>query len=124
MKNKALIISLSILLVLTTSCSIIGYIRHNNNNEINNNKPTISITYEYYLENLLVSKMPTNVAYDENGNIISDDLYEFTNYQCSNGLTGTFDKESWLFTPDDEKSSICELYFVNAYYNVDIIITN
>lgn len=146
MKNKALVIITAILFVLTCAAGIVGYIEHGKDTP-DNPKPKPKkelIKYEYYLEDLLVDEMPVNKDMtkkeentDTNETTTTDtekkdtetkeyDLiqYEFSKYQCTNGVTGTFDTNEWKFIPSQEKESVCKLYFVNAFYSVELSAAN
>ena len=120
MKNKVLILILSVLLVISSSASAIGIIEHNKKDE--EVKPEVKkkeITYEYYLEDSLVNEIP-NKETDDDGN----ELYKFSKYQCDNNVTGTFNEEEWTFTPDEVKAATCKIYFVKTFYDVDITVSN
>ncbi len=118
--KKTIIAVLSTLFVLSTSAGIIGLIQHNKNSKepvkIEENK---TLSYEYYLDDILQKEMPNNDI-DDDGN----KLYKYTKYQCTNNITGTFDEDNWKFTPSKEDDGICKIYFVNNYYDVDITATN
>jgi hypothetical protein len=119
--KKILIIFLSICFLLTTTASIIGIIEHGKKEEVKppvpNNTPSHLVSYEYYLENEKQDTMPVN-------NKDSEVKYVFSNYVCTNGLSGTFDKNLWKFTPSEDKESLCSLYFANSQYEVTVTATN
>lgn len=147
MKNKFILIILTFLFLLSSTATVIGFIEHSkiDSNEKPNEPKKQLIKYEYYLEDILVEEMPINKKEEKNTNIEETDetdktdenknidnsneeedyiQYEFTKYQCSNGVTGTFDIEKWEFIPSEEIESTCKLYFVNAYYTVEISAAN
>lgn len=126
MKHKGIIIFLSILFVISTSCTVIGYLNRNKNQ---NNKPIEEpeikhdISYVYYLEDLEVNEMPKNelIVNEETGEEILKEDYTFSKFQCTNGLNGDFDTEKWEFIPENQEvDSICSLYFVKTKYEVTI----
>lgn len=114
--KKILIIFLSMCFLLTTSASVIGYIEHKKQIEEENNTPVNLITYEYYFENEKQDVMPTNT----NGEV----KYIFSKYICTNNLIGIFDSNLWKFTPSEDKTATCSLYFVKSQYEVEITATN
>ena len=119
MKNKTIIIILTILFVLSLSASVIGIIEHNKNKETT---PENEITYEYYIDGIKQDKIPENTLVDEENNIT---LYKFSKFECSNNkIEGSFDTEKWKFITSSKESGVCRLYFVNNYYDVDITVTN
>lgn len=116
MKNKILICILAVLSILFLGSGICGYTlcnRNKNNNENNNDK--ITLTYEYYIEDIKVDNMPVNT--DEN-------KYIFNKYTCDNDIIGTFDNDSWTFNVDNKNSGTCKLYFVKENYNITITPVN
>ncbi len=120
--KKILIIFLSICFLLTTTASIIGLIEHGKKNgEVNPPTPTPTpsklVSYEYYLEDDKVVEMPVN---DKDSEV----KYVFSLYKCTNGLSGTFDKNLWKFTPSEDKESVCSLYFAYSQYEVSITAIN
>jgi len=122
-KNKTIIIILSVLFVLSFSASIIGLIEHNKDNKSNNkNEPSNDkIVYEYYLDDLLQNEMPINEVVDEE---TQTKLYNFSKYECTNDITGSFDTDNWKFNITSGKNGTCKLYFINNYYDIDITVTN
>lgn len=131
MKNKIIITILSILFLITTSLGIWGFIL---NNKSNSNKPTPSekpqnekITYTYYLENEEVESIPTNqIIYNEDGTTELDVKYIFKKHNCTEGLNGTFNSNTWKFDLSDTTTNKgnCSLYFVNSKYNVTFTLKN
>lgn len=122
--KKILIIVLSICFLLTTTASIIGIIEHSKGNNNNpepipddNNTQSKLVQYEYYLENEKVDEMPVN---DKDSEV----EYAFSKYVCTNGLSGTFDKNLWKFTPSEDKESLCSLYFAYSQYEVTVTAVN
>ena len=73
------------------------------------------IAYEYYLEDEIVTEMPTNTEENE---------YKFSKYECDNNMIVNFDEETWNYTTSNEKDGTCKLYFVKANYKVELTITN
>lgn len=124
MKNKVILIIFSILFFLSSTCSIIGFIRYNKNkNRETNNPVTSNITYEYYLEDLRVNKMPTNDKNTTMSDITEENSYIFKRYNCTNNIVGNFDENNWEFTTTGQ-DGVCKLYFVNAKYEVKLNVVN
>lgn len=124
MKNKVVIIILSILFIMSTLCCIIGLIENKNREKGPNQEenPKRNIVYEYYLEDELVDEMPKN-----NISTISDNSeinYIFKRYNCTDNVVLDFDTVNWDFTTSGATEGTCKLYFVNARYNVSITATN
>ena len=119
MKNKGLIIFITILFLLTTSASIVGLIRSKKEPSENNNKPNNnhSLNYNYYLEDVLQDSIPQNTNKEE-------PEYAFNRFQCDNNITGTFDTENWKFVPSSEKEGLCKLYFVKTSYDITVTAAN
>ena len=70
--------------------------------------------------------MPTNEKIlDDLGNETDKYKYKFSKFQCTDStIVGQFDEEEWKFVPNEEKESICNLFFVNSTYEVTLTITN
>lgn len=118
MKNKGLILFITILFLLSSTASIIGYIE--SKKDVNEKPPVEnkeSITYEYYLEDVLQTSIPINENTEE-------PTYLFNRYQCEDNISGTFNEQEWKFIPDEEKNTVCKLYFVKTYYDVIITAAN
>ena len=118
--KKILIVILSICFLLTTVASIVGFLQHKKIVEeppIPTEVKTNFVSYEYYFENEKVEEMPVN-------SIDTEVKYIFSRYVCTNGLSGTFDTTLWKFTPNEDKESLCNLYFVRSQYEVAITATN
>ncbi len=114
--NKKPIIIIVLLLIISTICGTYGFLLSKNNPNSNiDNKPKVA--YEYYLEDELVSEMPSKT--DENGN-----NYEFSKFVCDNNMSLDFDTEAWTYTVANEKDGTCRLYFVKGSYLVEITATN
>lgn len=127
MKIKGLKIILIILVLLTGSMGVVGYMQSKKQQTNKPNEDINKITYEYYLEDELQEKMPINMpnATDENGNnIVSEPTYQFSRFTCTNDLTGDFDVDNWKFIPKENKTSTCKLYFVKSNYTITLTITN
>lgn len=118
MKNKGLIFFITFLFLLSTSASIVGYLE---SKKENNEKPPVenkdTITYEYYLEDVLQTSIPTN-------NDNEEQTYIFNRYQCDNDVTGRFDNDDWKFIPSEEKNATCKIYFVKSFYDITITAAN
>ena len=87
MKIKGLKIILIILVLLTGSMGVVGYMQSKKQQTNKPNEDINKITYEYYLEDELQEKMPINMpnATDENGNnIVSEPTYQFSRFTCTN----------------------------------------
>lgn len=120
MNRKLIIIILSVLFIISSSLSLIGFIHHEKNKKQNNLPPIKEkITYEYYLEDELQKNIPSNET-DEDG----VHLYKYTKYTCNNGITGNFNEDTWEFEVSEEKKGTCKIYFVKSFYDVDITATN
>lgn len=127
MKNKSAIITLSILFLISTSLGVIGYFRSDYLKELKlkeEEEKRIKVVYEYYLEDELVSEMPLNDEITEGSDTETEPKYEFTKSSCTNNVVGTFNTDEWTFIPSENKESVCKLYFVNSYYNVDLTASN
>ena len=116
MKNKIILIILIVLFIISSSCSVIGIIEHNKDKKAPQaQKETQKITYEYYIDEILVEEMPPSDIDDDGNN-----LYKYVKSSC----TGEFDTEKWKFNPSNKTNGVCKLYFVKTYYDVDITATN
>ena len=125
--RKFLIIILSVLFVICSTCAGIGiYYKHFVTEVIPTPPPKQKeVTYKYFLEDVEQLNMPFNeISIDENGEHKISDTYLFSKYSCSNNLTGNFDKVKWEFIPDKIIDSECELYFVKSRYSVEVNVTN
>lgn len=117
MKNKPVIVLLTILFVLSATCSVLGLLTHNKNS----NKPSDpvvvkkEVTFEYYLEEEKVDTMPVN---DE------ENHYEFNRFLCDNNMSIDFNSEEWTYTVINETDGVCRLYFLRSQYNVTLTATN
>lgn len=134
MKNKGLIVVLSLLFVLSAAAAVIGTLEHMKKDD----KPTKEIDkpeekkevlkYEYYLEDELQTVMPTNPTSEkvegEESEENAEKLYSYSKYQCDNDITGNFDTETWVFTPDVKKEGTCKLYFVKNKYDLTLTFSN
>ncbi len=132
---KALSTFTAILLIISCSFTVLGYI----NSKKEHTKPVDSddngtvidrnIKYKYYLEEELVSEMPTNPKTEESNetnatNETNEDnqIYKFDEYKCTNGVTGEFDTKEWKFVPNKTQEAECELYFTKAKYKVTLTV--
>ncbi len=131
MKNKIIIIILSLLFLTSTSLGIFGLVLKSkiptNNPKPSQNSQKDAITYTYYLENEKVDTIPTNeIIYNEDGTTELKINYVFKKHSCTEGLNGTFNNNTWKF--DVSSSSInkgnCDLYFVNSKYKVTFTLKN
>lgn len=108
MKKKILIGVFAVLFLISTCCTILGFIHKNKKNEVE--PPKFVIDYHYYLEGDKVDDIPPKT-----------DEIEFSRYTCTNGLNGEFNVDDWNFIPDnDQVNSNCDLYFVKSFYEVDL----
>lgn len=121
MKNKTIIILLSILFFLSSFLTIIGFITNKNNKPEIPKKENNNITYEYYVDDIKVNSLPNNIKTAEDIKI--DNNYIFKNYNCTNNITGNFDTTNWKFIPNGN-NGVCKLYFVKSKYEVTLTITN
>lgn len=131
MKNKIIIIILSILFIISTSLGILGLILKNEPPEkkpiSNKNQNQEKITYTYYLENEEVKNIPTNqIIYNDDGTTELDVKYIFKKHSCTEGLSGTFNNSTWKFDLSNTTTNKgnCSLYFVNSKYNVSFTLKN
>ena len=130
MKNKIIIIVLSILFVTSTSLGVIGFIIQSktpsSNPRPNIDTPKDGITYTYYLEDEEIDSIPTNqIIYNEDGTTELDTKYLFKKHTCSEGLIGSFNTNTWKFNiTNNVKEGHCKLYFVNSRYRVSFTLKN
>lgn len=122
MKNKGMLVILIIMFIVAVAGGVIGFLESKKNKpDTPNENKTGTITYKYYLEDEAVDEMPVNEkTTDENGMEITNEIYAFSRFNCTNNLTGDFNIEEWKFVPTQEIESTCELYFVKAKYEVTI----
>ena len=116
MKNKPIVIVLTVLFLMSTTCSVLGFLNHKKKNE----KPVTpviveNVTYESYIEDVAVTQMPTN---DEENN------YIYASYECENNMTIDFNEEDWSFKTNNKKDGVCKLYFNKAAYSIVLTTTN
>lgn len=138
---KSLSIFVAILFVISCGCTVLGYTTSKKEKEQpinpgnNTNKTAIdrNITYEYYLEEELVSEMPTNKKEEdtnetnktiETNETKEEQLYKFDRFKCDPEITGRFDTEEWKFIPNKTEKSTCKLYFNKSRYNVALTVIN
>ena len=131
MKNKIIIIILSILFLISTSLGIFGFIlklQKPANKPITNDDPhSEKITYTYYLENQEVETIPTNeIIYNEDGSTELNIKYLFKKHNCTEGLNGSFNNNTWKFDLSNTTTNKgnCSLYFVNSKYTVTFTLKN
>lgn len=117
MKNKGLIIFITILFLLSLSASIVGYLESKKEPEDTKKTEKLKLNYSYYLEDVLQESMPQITNQEE-------PEYIFNRYQCDNNITGNFDTETWKFIPDEEKEGLCKLYFVKTNYEITVTAAN
>lgn len=126
MKNKAMLIILVILFLITSLSAGVGY--YYNSNRESKKDPIIEkgkVVYKYYLEDTEVNEMPKNETItNEDGTQSVNKLYNFLRFSCTNDLTGEFNEENWKFNPTEEKDSTCSLYFVNSKYAITLTVVN
>lgn len=122
MKNKGMLVILIIMFIVAVAGGVIGFLESKKNKpDTQNENKTGTITYKYYLEDEAVDEMPVNEkTTDENGMEITNEIYAFSRFNCTNNLTGDFNIEEWKFVPAQEIESTCELYFVKEKYEVTI----
>ena len=122
MKNKGMLVILIIMFIVAVAGGVIGFLESKKNKpDTPDENKTGTITYKYYLEDEAVDEMPVNEkTTDENGMEITNEIYAFSRFNCTNNLTGDFNIEEWKFVPAQEIESTCELYFVKAKYEVTI----
>lgn len=126
MKNKLLFVIFTILFIIFSICTVIGYTQCVNNKDLNNNpkkNQTNNIVFEYYLEDEKIDQLPW-----QNNTITSSDTseekdYIFKRYNCTNNITGTFNEDKWEFETNG-KDGLCKLYFVNARYEISFNVIN
>ena len=117
MKNKPIIVVLSVLFVISTTFFLLGFV-----NRGKSSVPTIPnvveselVNYEYYLDDALVEEMPTNSE---------DNEYIFTTSECTNGMTIEFNEETWNYETLNKAKGVCKLYFNTKNYKVIITAAN
>ena len=130
MKNKIIIIVLSILFIASTSLGVLGFILKSKI-PLSNPTPNVDtskdgITYTYYLEDEEINEIPTNtIIYNEDGTTELDTKYLFKKHTCSEGLTGSFNTNTWKFDiTNNTQKGHCKLYFVNSKYKVTFTLKN
>ena len=124
MNNKPVIILTSFLLVVSSAAAGLGFYQSKKPKNIEPIKPEEKITYEYYLDDVLQTEMPNNISTDENGNTINTNTYVFSRFVCDQNISINFDNENWTFTPSEEKTATCKLYFAQSYYDVTLAVSN
>lgn len=122
MKNKGMLVILIIMFIVAVAGGVIGFLESKKNKpDTPDDNKTGTITYKYFLEDEEVNEMPVNEKnIDENGMEVTNEIYAFSRFNCTNNLTGDFNVEEWKFVPAQEIESACELYFVKAKYEVTI----
>ncbi len=117
MKNKPIIVVLSVMFVISTTFFLLGFV-----NRGKSSVPTIPnvveselVNYEYYLDDALVEEMPTNSE---------DNEYIFTTSECTNGMTIEFNEETWNYETLNKAKGVCKLYFNTKNYKVIITAAN
>ncbi len=117
LKNKSIITVLSVLFVISTTFSLIGYL--NKGRTSTPKIPSIDqsqlVQYEYYLDDVLVEEMPINSE---------DNEYLFANSDCTNNMTIEFNEEEWNYITNNKTKGVCKLYFNTKNYKVIITAAN
>lgn len=126
MKNKGMLIFITFLLIICTAAAALGFIESKKVKEpIKVPEEKAEITYVYYLEDVEVEQMPTNIKEtDDEGNEIENILYEYSSHTCTNKIEGTFNTETWTFEPNKVLDGTCKIYFVKSKYEVSFVATN
>jgi len=130
MKRKGILSLLIILFIACSAAGAYGYVQ--NKQGKNANKPddnTPSIKYVYYLEDVEVTKDEITNSSEFSGSEVSGSIegeneFLFSSSSCTNGVTGSFNTETWKFEPVELKESTCKLYFNKAKYEITLTITN
>ena len=131
MKRKGLIIFITMLSILCIGAGVLGYIQSKKQTDVD--KPVDNkdkIKYVYYLDGEEVTKDKVSnlvTTYDESTSSMIENKTSdviFSNFSCTNNLSGSFDTEKWEFIPNEDKISTCSLYFNNSSYEVTLTITN
>ena len=130
MKRKGILSLLIILFIACLAAGAAGYVQ--NKQGKNTNKPddnTPSIKYVYYLEDVEVTKDEITNSSEFSGSEISGSVdgekeFLFSSSSCTNGVTGSFNTDTWKFEPVELKESTCKLYFNKAKYEITLTITN
>ncbi len=110
-KNKIWIILLSILILIFIGFGIYGLLNYKTDN-----KKEYEIKILYYLDEIEeIEEIPKNTE---------EVLYKFDKYVCTNKITGTWDEDSWTFTPNVTTDGTCKLYFLSTKHDVTLNISN
>ncbi len=126
-----------ILLVLFTAClagGIIGLMANKMGTKSSNAPSDTStedykINYKYYIDDVEVLT-PVNQEIVEitneefEGVVENKELYSFDKYSCTNNVEGTWDNETWEFTPNLTASANCRLYFIKNFHDVTVSAVN
>lgn len=126
MKNKLLFVTLTILFIIFSICTVIGYTQCVKNKDLNNNPnktETNNIIFEYYLEDERVDQLPKQDSTITLSDNIEEKKYIFKRYNCTNNITGKFNENKWEFETNG-KDGLCKLYFVNAKYEITFNVIN
>ena len=116
MKNKPIIIVLSILFILYTCAAIVGFINHKEEKTPVKPEPNLNlVTYEYYIDDVSVQEAPVN---DE------ENKYVYSHSDCDNNMILNFDNENWSFDVKNKSEGVCRLYFNKGTYEVTLTTTN
>ena len=119
MNKKPILMVVVVLLIISTICGTYGLMlskKHLAGTPLPEIiKPKAS--FEYYLDEELVSIMPSKTDEEEN-------TYAFSNYVCENNMTLSFDEENWTYSVQNESNGVCKLYFIKTNYIVELTVTN
>lgn len=137
MKKKGIVSILVFMLIICLGLGGYGFYLAKFADKKEEKIPTI--TYEYYLDNVKVTKEEVtdsndDINIDNNESISTEDNDEnseelekdflFYEYSCSNGVVGTFNEEKWEFEPELVKDSVCKLFFHKSKYEITLTVTN
>ena len=98
-------------------------------NPATNNSDDYKVTYKYYVDDVEVStpvkQEEIEVTNEEfEGAVEKKELYSYDKYTCTNNVEGTWNNDTWEFTPNLTSNTTCRLYFVKNFHNVTVLAVN
>ena len=118
------------LLIVTCSCTVIGFVRHKNsiepNSTIENNTLEESIEFRYFLEEEQVNELPQNekIVNKKTGIEEVNILYKYDGIKCSEGVKAIFNEQEWKVEVQEDGKGTCDLTFYKAKYDVSFVVIN
>ena len=134
-KSNAMIYIILSLLTISVIGGVVGLmaVKMNANKEENKGEEpqniNYSVTYKYFLDDEEVANeikqqiIEINVEELENEKETVE-VYSFKEYRCTNNVEGTWNNESWSFTPNLTADTTCRLYFIKNLHNVSFTTIN